>query len=160
MRRPGRSPRVGRLPRAAGREIVAAEGRVRILVGHVLDRLRELPDESVHCVITSPPYWGLRNYGTEPQVWGGDAGCRHEWDPRRYYVEGGGGARCSGEAFSEPGRANAARIKKARWREDATCRKCGAWLGQLGLEPTPELYTDLSTRKTPSPLCRNELRHP
>jgi DNA modification methylase len=32
---------------------------IRILVGHVLDRLRELPAESVHCCVTSPPYYGL-----------------------------------------------------------------------------------------------------
>jgi DNA modification methylase len=42
---------------------------VQILTGHVLDRLAELPDESVHCVVTSPPYYGLRDYGIEPQVW-------------------------------------------------------------------------------------------
>ena len=40
---------------------------IRILVGDALEQLRELPDESVHCVVTSPPYWGLRAYG-------GDAG--------------------------------------------------------------------------------------
>jgi DNA modification methylase len=34
----------------------------------VRDRLRELPDESVHCVVTSPPYWGLRDYGHEGQI--------------------------------------------------------------------------------------------
>ena len=34
----------------------------KILVGDARDRLRELPDKSVHCVITSPPYWGLRSY--------------------------------------------------------------------------------------------------
>ena len=51
-----------------------------ILRGHVLDVLRGLPDESVHCVITSPPYYGLRSYDTEPQVWGGDdPTCEHEW---------------------------------------------------------------------------------
>ena len=33
--------------------------------GDVLDRLREMPAESVHCVVTSPPYWGLRNYGVD-----------------------------------------------------------------------------------------------
>ena len=38
---------------------------VRILVGDALDRLRELPDNSVHCVVTSPPYWGLRAYQGE-----------------------------------------------------------------------------------------------
>ena len=31
--------------------------------GNALERLREMPDESVHCVVTSPPYWGLRDYG-------------------------------------------------------------------------------------------------
>ena len=36
---------------------------VRILVGDCLERLRTLPEESVHCVVTSPPYWGLRDYG-------------------------------------------------------------------------------------------------
>lgn len=41
---------------------------VRILRGDVRDRLRELPDESVHCVVTSPPYWGLRDYGVEGQI--------------------------------------------------------------------------------------------
>jgi DNA modification methylase len=41
---------------------------MRILVGDVLERLRDLPDESVHCVVTSPPYWGLRDYGVEGQI--------------------------------------------------------------------------------------------
>jgi len=36
---------------------------------HVLDLLPELPAESVQCVVTSPPYWALRDYGLEPQVW-------------------------------------------------------------------------------------------
>lgn len=39
-----------------------------ILEGHVLDRLRELPDNSVHCVVTSPPYWGLRDYEVIGQI--------------------------------------------------------------------------------------------
>ena len=37
----------------------------RILIGDCLNRLKELPDESVHCVVTSPPYWGLRSYKGE-----------------------------------------------------------------------------------------------
>ena len=37
---------------------------VKILTGDCRDVLRTLPDESVHCVVTSPPYWGLRDYGT------------------------------------------------------------------------------------------------
>jgi DNA modification methylase len=38
--------------------------------GHVLDVLKAMPDESVDMVMTSPPYWGLRNYDGEAQVWG------------------------------------------------------------------------------------------
>lgn len=39
--------------------------------------LAELPSESVHCVVTSPPYWGLRDYGTA--TWeGGDPACDHK----------------------------------------------------------------------------------
>lgn len=39
-----------------------------ILLGDVLEQLRKLPTESVHCVVTSPPYWGLRDYGVEGQL--------------------------------------------------------------------------------------------
>jgi DNA modification methylase len=35
---------------------------VRILVGDVREKLRGLPPDSVDCVVTSPPYWGLRSY--------------------------------------------------------------------------------------------------
>lgn len=41
---------------------------VRILKGDCRDVLRELPDESVHCVVTSPPYFGLRDYGVAGQI--------------------------------------------------------------------------------------------
>lgn len=39
-----------------------------ILLGDVLEQLRTLPDESVNCVVTSPPYWGLRDYGVDGQI--------------------------------------------------------------------------------------------
>ena len=35
---------------------------VQILVGDALSVLRDLPDDSVHSCVTSPPYWGLRAY--------------------------------------------------------------------------------------------------
>ena len=41
---------------------------VRIITADVIDGLRQLPDESVHTCITSPPYWGLRDYGVEGQI--------------------------------------------------------------------------------------------
>lgn len=41
---------------------------VRVLQGNCRDVLKTLPDESVHCVVTSPPYWGLRDYGVAGQI--------------------------------------------------------------------------------------------
>jgi DNA modification methylase len=38
--------------------------KVKILEGNCIEQLKSLPDESVNCCITSPPYWGLRDYGT------------------------------------------------------------------------------------------------
>lgn len=40
----------------------------RILVGDVRERLSELSERSVQCVVTSPPYWGLRDYGNDGQI--------------------------------------------------------------------------------------------
>ena len=45
-----------------------------IIPGNTLSVLNTLPSESIDCVITSPPYWGLRSYSTNGQVWSGDNG--------------------------------------------------------------------------------------
>jgi DNA modification methylase len=42
--------------------------RNEVLVGDVRTRLAELPDAAVDCVITSPPYWALRDYGHDGQI--------------------------------------------------------------------------------------------
>lgn len=39
-----------------------------ILIGDVREQLKTIADNSVNCVITSPPYWGLRDYGNEKQI--------------------------------------------------------------------------------------------
>ena len=44
-------------------------GAVTVLVGHVLDVLDAVPDASVQSIVTSPPYWGLRDYGCAPIDW-------------------------------------------------------------------------------------------
>lgn len=97
-----------------------------ILNGHALELLRRLPSDSVHCVVTSPPYYGLRLYGTPPVVWGGDPACAHAWT--RTWVPGGNG---DGKS--------ARRDKKAQRPRGAgagdVCEACGAWRGHLGLEP-------------------------
>ena len=41
---------------------------IRIINGDCLDEMRKLPNESVHCCVTSPPYWGLRDYGVAGQL--------------------------------------------------------------------------------------------
>jgi DNA modification methylase len=41
---------------------------IRILHGDVFDRLAELPSDSFDCIVTSPPYWGLRDYGVPGQI--------------------------------------------------------------------------------------------
>ena len=40
---------------------------ITILQGDVREVLPTLPEKSVNCVVTSPPYWGLRDYGVENQ---------------------------------------------------------------------------------------------
>jgi DNA modification methylase len=93
--------------------------------GDVLERLREIPDDSIHCCVTSPPYWGLRDYGTARWE-GGLPGCDHVYN---HGVQGAGGQRAD-RTFTA----------QAVYRD--TCRKCGAQRidAQLGLERTPEEY--------------------
>jgi len=48
--------------------------------GNSFELLKLLPDNSIHTVITSPPYYSLRRYvGAQPIVWGGDPNCNHEF---------------------------------------------------------------------------------
>jgi DNA modification methylase len=107
-----------------------------ILQGHVLEVLRTLPEESVHCVVTSPPYWGLRTYGTVPQIWGGDSSCPHSWET--VTAPSGNGQVTHPMVGGTLNAASATRYPRA----STSCMKCGAWKGELGLEPTPELFVD------------------
>jgi DNA modification methylase len=96
-----------------------------------------LPDESVHCVITSPPYYGLREYDAQAFTFGGKDACAHEWEfgshsPQRHGDDGSGGCLGGGRLHQ-----SATRIGVV---EHEICAKCNAWRGQLGLEPTPELF--------------------
>jgi len=67
--------------------------KTEIIVGNCLDVLRGMESESIHCVITSPPYWGLRKYaGVEPTIWNAESWCeQHQWDeiyPNRCWLCG------------------------------------------------------------------------
>lgn len=41
---------------------------IKFLQGNVFDKVKELEDNSIDCVVTSPPYWGLRDYGVSGQL--------------------------------------------------------------------------------------------
>jgi DNA modification methylase len=41
---------------------------IRFVRGDCREVLARLPPDSVHCVVTSPPYWGLRDYGVAGQL--------------------------------------------------------------------------------------------
>jgi len=60
----------------------------KIIVGDSLNSLKQLPNGAVDCVVTSPPYWGLRNYGTNPVTWNdgwqGELGAEPDFD---MYIE-------------------------------------------------------------------------
>jgi len=121
--------------------IVYQEPNATVYCGHALD-LRELPPESVDMCMTSPPYWGLRSYKTEPQIWDSKDGCRHEWAKEtlkqfnaQQYCSGGLTVKVIGR-----GEQGFTRGTTGTASQGTFCLHCGAWRGELGLEPTIELY--------------------
>jgi DNA modification methylase len=101
---------------------------VSLLQGDSLTILKTLPDRSVHCVVFSPPYYGLRDYGTAKWT-GGDPACDH--NPGNQKRVG---------ATTLQGGTGTAGHQQEGYRE--TCPRCGAVRidKQLGLEKTPEEY--------------------
>ena len=104
---------------------------IRLLTGDCRDVLPTLADASVHCVVTSPPYYGLRDYGTA--LWdGGDANCQHTFARNDARLMRGSNGELGKNCTS--------------WtHRDATPPRvcsCGARRvdRQLGLEPTPDAY--------------------
>jgi DNA modification methylase len=109
--------------------VLAGERRWFIAVGDVIERLREIPDNSVHVCVTSPPYWGLRDYGTA--TWdGGDADCQHTHNNPDRDKSGRDYTGTRGELGSSGARARPMK---------GLCGKCGARRidQQIGLEDTP-----------------------
>jgi len=106
-----------------------SDERYELLCGDALDLLRQADDRQVRCVVTSPPYYGLRSYGTGRWE-GGDPNCKHRYaNPQR-------------------GTSNDGSFSDARTFEEGarpmlrTCRWCGAVRvdQQIGLEPSVDLY--------------------
>jgi DNA modification methylase len=111
---------------------------VRIVVGDALTRLAEMPADSVHCVVTSPPYFGLRNYSGAPLVWGGDIRCDHQWSIPASSVDGPRHGLAMSRGLENGSKGNAAYVGDRRTPSDFCA--CGAWRGELGLEPAPDLF--------------------
>jgi DNA modification methylase len=108
--------------------------------GHALDILKAMLSESIDCVMTSPPYWGLRTYKTELQIWG-DNHCEHEWGPGITTINSGGGyARGNVKEYPNQPGGNHRDWGLGKVSQGNFCLKCNAWRGELGLEPTIELY--------------------
>ena len=98
---------------------------IEILAGDCRDTLKTLADQSINTCITSPPYWGLRDYGTAEWE-GGDENCDH--------VE-------PSSSIKFKGRDDQAHTKKQYKKQ---CLKCGAIRKdkQLGMEDTPEEFVE------------------
>lgn len=101
----------------------------RVLLGDVRETLETLPAESVQTCVTSPPYWGLRDYGTG--VWaGGNPVCGHQ-------VSGASPDPKNPDSTARNGKPSAA----DRSILAGSC-PCGATRidSQIGLEATPDAY--------------------
>lgn len=102
-----------------------------ILIGDVREQLKQLADQSVNCVVTSPPYWGLRDYGTAS--WdGGDSNCDHQGKPMA----------TKANINRNCGTGNDVKNAEAREFFKDVCGKCGAKRidSQIGLEQTPDAF--------------------
>jgi site-specific DNA-methyltransferase (adenine-specific) len=102
-----------------------------------LEGIKQLPSNFVDCCVTSPPYWGLRDYGIEPCVWGGDSDCQHIFDLNEIQT-GRSHWNSGGKVIPYEER----KIRNGAKREFGFCHKCGAWCGSLGLEPTFDLFIE------------------
>lgn len=107
----------------------------KIICGGCLSVMEDIPNNSIDMAMTSPPYWGLRDYGIE-QIFGGDKDCEHKWGERII-------RRTFGNVGVHPNVGNQ-KIDAMKGHENKGqfCLACDAWRGQIGLEPTPEMYID------------------
>ena len=112
----------------------------RIFVGNSLRLLKRLPSKSISCVITSPPYWALRDYKTDGEIWDGDPVCEHDFS-ERMEIKFRHRDKQNSKFFEE--------LEQTERKSDTLegtsvnsefCIKCRAWRGELGLEPNFELY--------------------
>lgn len=124
-------------------EIGAAMRRIEDIINKIhcadcLDFMKEMPSNSIDMCLTSPPYWGLRDYGIE-QIFGGDKDCKHDFGIIHRRAGDKSGPHGPGSML---GLTKHAQHEVRKGEPTKTCSKCQAWKGQLGLEPTPEMYIE------------------
>lgn len=107
----------------------------QIVEGNCVDVLHTvLEPESVHCCVTSPAYYKMRSYQTPPQIWDDKPLCEHDWIEKKVKQHAGrGDAQKSGKYSEQPSIPDMIVVY-------AMCAKCQAYKGELGQEPTPDLY--------------------
>lgn len=106
----------------------------KIIYGNAIDVLKTISSGSIDMCITSPPYWALRDYQTEQQIWDGDENCKHEWGAKIIHK-----LRTSAGEHVTVG-SNLNEYQPRQIQQGNFCIECGAWYGSLGLEPSFELY--------------------
>ncbi len=107
-----------------------------ILQGNCLSVLKLFPDNSIDCIITSSPYYGLRSYGTVHQIWGGDKNCNHNWNN---YIKKGISGGTKSEKVQIKNKENFQIVDDSI---QSFCLNCNAWKGELGQEPTHLLFIE------------------
>lgn len=107
----------------------------QLYLGDAREVMPTLPERSVDAIMTSPPYWGLRSYKALPLIWDNHNNCEHEWGRELLKLN----AHHAGE--TNPGKEYYTKDNNA-WtdKQGNFCLKCGAWQGQLGSEPGPDLF--------------------
>ena len=117
---------------------------IKILRGSCLDTLKTLPEQSINTCITSPPYWGLRDYGTAEWE-GGDEDCDHK-EEKGFNKQNLAALADKFDPHKNPRNPNAYDTGKdvAIPNFKNQCGKCGATRkdSQLGLEETPEEFVE------------------
>ena len=121
------------------------------------NRLAEIPDGTFHTCVTSPPYWGLRDYGLEPVEWpavsyapmaglpeievpGCDPGCAHEWGEERILSVQSRPDYSHGKPLGTRGQQPTTKAQGFDASQGSWCSLCGGWRGSLGLEPDVSMF--------------------
>jgi len=117
--------------------------RNQVIEGNAIDLADGLESRSIATIFTSPPYWNKRDYDGPSQVWGGDPDCDHEWG-EELEIHQSNRYTLSGSTLHGAPRATAKTIESVNREKSGgkICVHCGAWHGQLGLEPTFTMFVD------------------